>query len=126
VDYFRKVAEHADAPVCECGAKMRQLITATHIQPDIPEYTSPIDGRVIRGRRARKYDLERSNSREYEGLEAEQKEAARIRAHKEKQIEAKVDETLQRTITDLDASNRLTRTGERSDQSYTPENARTY
>jgi hypothetical protein len=70
--------------------------------------------------------LRRNDCREYEGTGAEQKEAARIRAHKEKQIEAKVDETLHKTITDLDASNRLTRTGERSDQPYTPENARTY
>lgn len=28
---------------------------------DLPEYQSPIDGRVISGRRARKYDLEKNN-----------------------------------------------------------------
>ena len=28
---------------------------------DLPEYRSPIDGSLISGRRARKYDLERSN-----------------------------------------------------------------
>lgn len=126
-DYFQSVSNHAKSPPCmECGGGTHQILTPTAVHPDIPEYTSPIDGKVIRGRRARRYDLERSGSRPYEGLDAEQREASRIRAHKAKQIERKVDEQLERTITDLDHSNRLTRVGERSDQPYTPEQARTY
>ena len=34
--------------------------------PDTPGYRSPIDGRWIEGRRARRYDLESNNCVEYE------------------------------------------------------------
>jgi len=36
------------------------------IMRDIPEYRSPIDGKLIGSRSQRRYDLERSNSREWD------------------------------------------------------------
>lgn len=36
--------------------------TVPQVIPDIEGYQSPIDGKWIEGRRARRYDLERSNS----------------------------------------------------------------
>ena len=125
--YFRKIDDRHDTPACaECGAPTKQRISAVRGFGDLEPYQSPIDGREVRGRRARRDDLERNNCREYEGLETEQKEAARIRAERQKRLDAKVEAELERTITDLDASNRLTRTGERSDQPYSADNVRTY
>lgn len=126
LDYVRKVADRNDTPMCECGHRMQKIITPTHVQPDLPEYESPIDGRIIRGRRARRYDLERSGSRPYEGLDAEQREAAKRRAENEKRIERQLDESLGHTITDLDASNRLTRVSDRNDPLPDTTGLRTY
>lgn len=36
-------------------------IQAPRVMPDIEPYVSPIDGSVIGGRRARRYDLEKNN-----------------------------------------------------------------
>lgn len=45
---------------------------------DLPGYESPIDGRWVEGRKARREDLRRSNSRPWEGIDQERKEADRI------------------------------------------------
>lgn len=57
------------------------------IQPDLPGYESPIDGRWIEGRRARRDDLARNHSRPWEGLEQERKEAAKVRAAQERHLD---------------------------------------
>ncbi len=40
---------------------------SAHVWPDIPAYRSPIDGRVISGRAARREDMIRSGCVEYDG-----------------------------------------------------------
>jgi hypothetical protein len=57
------------------------------IQPDLPGYESPIDGRWIEGRRARRDDLARSNCRPWEGREQEEKEAAKRRSENERRLD---------------------------------------
>lgn len=58
------------------------------IQDDLPGYESPIDGRWVEGRKARREDLRRSNCRPYEGREQEQKEAAKANAAKERHLDS--------------------------------------
>lgn len=116
-DYFETVENHANSPACDkCGGTTRQRLTGGFIRPDIPEYISPATGKLIRGRRQRQYDLESSGSREYEGFETESREAAKRRKEIEAREDKKLDETVHRVISDLDASNRLTRKGSRDDQ----------
>jgi hypothetical protein len=55
----------------------KQEALAPVVWDDLPAYESPIDGRVIEGRRQRRNDLARSNCRPYEGKEQELKEARR-------------------------------------------------
>ncbi len=57
------------------------------IQPDLPGYESPIDGRWIEGRKARREDLKRNRCRPYEGREQEAKEAAKIQAERERKLD---------------------------------------
>lgn len=57
------------------------------IQADLPGYESPIDGRWIEGRKARRNDLARSNCRPWEGREQEEKVAAKARAEKERKLD---------------------------------------
>lgn len=67
------------------------LYTPTAVAPavwnDLPAYESPVDGQVVDGRRQRRNDLARTNSRPYEGREQEEKEAAKIRAAREGQLD---------------------------------------
>ena len=51
------------------------------IIPDTPGYVSPVTGLWVEGRKQRKADLERSGARPWEGLEAEKKEAARMKEY---------------------------------------------
>lgn len=126
-DYFQVVAKHDQSPPCNaCDGPTKQIITTTFIQTDLPAYQSPIDGREVRGRKARREDLKRNGCRPYEGREVEEKEAARRRNYKQEKIEKAVDDQLERTITDLDASNRLDRVGDRSNDPFIPDDMRTY
>ena len=52
--------------------------------PDLPGYQSPVSGKWIDGRKARRDDLARTNSRPWEGLEQEKKEAAKHAAERER------------------------------------------
>lgn len=125
--YFRTVDKHKDSPACEeCGGETRQRITPVRGFGDIEEYVSPVTGKLIRGRRQRQYDLESNNCRPYEGTDVEVREAAKRRKELAAKEEKQLDETIQRTITDLDASNRLTRTGPRDEPLPDLSNVRTY
>jgi hypothetical protein len=57
------------------------------IQPDLPGYESPVTGKWVEGRKARREDLLRTGCRPYEGREQEQKEAAKVQAANERQLD---------------------------------------
>lgn len=64
----------------------------THfVQPDTPDYVSPVSGLVVSGRRQRRNDLARTGSRPWEGMQAERKEADRQRAYFEQKQERRLD-----------------------------------
>jgi hypothetical protein len=65
----------------------RQQALSAVVWDDLPAYESPVDGRLIDGRRARRNDLARTGSRPYEGREQEEREAARIRAGREREMD---------------------------------------
>lgn len=66
-DAYRTVETRAEAPEC-CG-EMRQIIAPAYIAPDLPEYTSPITGKPVCGRKQRREDLKRSGCREVDPSE---------------------------------------------------------
>ncbi len=65
----------------------RQESLAPAVWNDLPAYESPIDGRVVDGRRQRRNDLARSGCRPYEGREQEDKQAAKIRAEHDRKAD---------------------------------------
>ena len=69
---------------------------APRIHADLPDYQSPIDGRIVHGRKGRREDLKRTRSRPWEGREQEEKEAARQRAYNEQRDDARLDEHARR------------------------------
>ncbi len=71
----------------EVGLTPPRESVAPAVWDDLPAYESPIDGRVVDGRRQRRYDLERSHSRPYEGREQEVREANKVRAEQERKTD---------------------------------------
>lgn len=65
----------------------RRAAALHFIQPDLPAYESPITGQVIEGRKARREDLRRHGCRPYEGRDQEEKEAAKVRAARERDLD---------------------------------------
>lgn len=87
-DRYLPLARYAEAQTCECGAASEKRITAPLVVCDLPGYQSPVDGRWIEGRRARREDLARNNCVPYEPS---------MKAAHMKRIE-KADEKLERDI----------------------------
>jgi hypothetical protein len=75
------------------------------IHRDYEPYQSIIDDTVVSGRRQRRYDMERSGSRPYEGREIEQQEADRFRKYKEEKFERTLEQSLRETANDLKYKN---------------------
>ena len=62
------------------------------IVPDLPSYTSPIDGKWVDGRAQRREDLKRAGCREYDPSEKKHVEQARAQA------DAKLEANINRTV----------------------------
>lgn len=106
-NYERKFCKMADLPlpqICECGRDMQRRILAPMVQGDIPAYESPVDGRYISGRAARRDDLLRHNCVEYEPSLGEHQR--RRTAESEQKLEDAVEETLDSEITRMPARKR--------------------
>jgi hypothetical protein len=59
---------------------------APMVMPDLPGYQSPVTGLWVEGRKQRREDLKRTNSRPFEGIEQERKEAQRRVAYQEQRF----------------------------------------
>lgn len=95
-DYIKPASQYLNTPEC-CGQKTEKVIlTAPYGVVDIPAYQSPVTGRWINSRRERNEDLKRTDSRPWEGMEQEQKEAARRAAYDEQ----KQDKAIEKSVVD--------------------------
>jgi hypothetical protein len=72
-----------------------------YVMGDLPDYESPVDGRIVHGRKGRREDLKRTGSRPWEGMDTEKKEAARARAYDEAKADAKLHEAAARSWANL-------------------------
>lgn len=81
----RYVYDPARKELVETAARRSQALH--FIQDDLPGYESPVSGAWIEGRKARREDLLRTNSRPWEGMDQERKEAAKIVAERERKLD---------------------------------------
>jgi hypothetical protein len=95
----RYVYDPTTKEMVEVGA--RRSAALHFIQPDLPGYESPIDGRWVEGRRARRDDLKRSNSRPYEGFAQEKREADKVRAQATERLNSMANERVERAWAQL-------------------------
>ena len=68
---------------------------------DLPDYTSPVDDRVVHGRKGRREDLKRSGCRPYEGRASEAKEAERQKGYIEKAQDHRIEEAARHAYAQL-------------------------
>lgn len=108
---FRKIAERDTPELCHnhlgrspLGYEfMRRIVEAPAVQADIGGYTSPIDGRWIEGKAARKEDLKRNNCRPWEGMASEKKEAIKRSDAASKDYEKGVEAAVYNTFNNMSA-----------------------
>ena len=93
--------EQAEQAWAEKVAMHRGEYKSADTLGDIPGYVSPVTGKWIEGKRARRDDLARSGSRPWEGMEQEQKEAQRRKADEIRKADAKVHEAVARAFYSL-------------------------
>jgi hypothetical protein len=101
---FMPLALYRNTVLHECAGLGTKVILPPMIHGDLPAYESPIDGRLIEGRRARQEDLRRNNCRPYETGEKEQNERARVQANE--RLERRIDETIEQAVLTMPARKR--------------------
>lgn len=84
----------------------RQAPRGTLLMTDLPDYVSPVTGKVVSGRKQRREDLKRTGSRPYEGREQEDKVAAKYRAEQQQKFEARIENTAREVFHQLPPSKR--------------------
>jgi predicted nucleic acid-binding Zn ribbon protein len=101
---YLPLADYAAAQTCECGAASTKQLCAPLVVADLPGYQSPVDGRWVEGRKARREDLARNNCVPYEpSMKAEH--AKRIE-RSNAAIDRKVDEHVEAEISRMPARKR--------------------
>lgn len=81
------------------GVGQKVILHAPRVFGDYEGYLSPSTGRWVEGRRQREDDLRRSGCRPYEAGEREA--AQKVVDARERQLDAAIDEAVDRTLSDL-------------------------
>lgn len=71
------------------------------VMGEIPDYTSPVDGKVISGRAQRREDMRRNGCRPWEGRDQEVKEAQRQKQYQDQHLEQRLHENVMRSYHEL-------------------------
>lgn len=101
---FLPLADYASPQTCECGKAAQKQLCAPLVVADLPGYQSPVDGRWIEGRKARREDLARNNCVPYEpSMKSEQQ---RRLARSNAEIDKKVDEHVEAEVAKMPARKR--------------------
>jgi hypothetical protein len=79
----------------------------THfVMGDLPDYESPIDGKVVHGRKGRREDFRRTNTRPWEGMAEERKESARRKHYEDARQDAGIESAARRAYAQLSPQQR--------------------
>lgn len=103
-DRYLPLAEYAQPQTCDCGAESVKQICAPLVVADLPGYQSPVDGRWIEGRKARREDLARNNCVPYEPSMKQEHMKRLERSNAD--LDKKVDEHVESEISKMPARKR--------------------
>ena len=87
----RYVYDPRTKEMVEIDANARTEQRAPMVVPDLPGYVSPVTGLWVEGRKQRREDLKRTNSRPWEGLQQERAEAARRERYDEQRRDQRLE-----------------------------------
>lgn len=100
VEKFLKVADYREIQFCDtCRSKMQKILKPTTIRGDYPDYTCPITGRVISGRKQHEENLRRHGCRVLESGEKEL--AEKFRQQQDKELDASIEQSVERGISQM-------------------------
>lgn len=109
-DRVLRLAAYDEPQTCSCGQPAMRLVSAAYVAPDLPDYRSPVDGRLVSGRKARRDDLARNGCVEFEpSLRGEIDKRVRT---EEAQLERAIEETVEREIHEMPVRKREALIGE--------------
>lgn len=102
VEIIHPILELDNKRRCEvCGGGLKRNLCPTLIQMDYPGYVCPISNRWIEGKAAHRENLKKHGCRIYEAGETEQ--VIKRKQEAEKEFEAKLDDSIGRTIQSMSA-----------------------
>lgn len=101
---FVKLADFDVMQLCECGAGAKRKISAPAVRVDLPTYVSPVTGKLVDGRRARRDDLARAGCVEYDP--DRESDITRAREASEQSLERAVEETVESELSRMPARKR--------------------
>lgn len=78
-----------------------QRVKTHFVLPDLPDYESPVDGKVVHGRKGRREDFRRTGTRPWEGMAEEKREAARRKAYDEARQDRSLEAAARRAYAQL-------------------------
>lgn len=92
---FRQIKVNGEWLLVDASTYQESDINAPFVMGDTPDYTSPIDGRLISGRKQRREDLKRHGCVEYDpGIKDD---AKRIKKQRDQRLERSVKECMDKT-----------------------------
>lgn len=97
---FKRVVDYLE-PEFHCEQRAIKTLTPALLMTDLPGYTSPVDGRWVEGRAARREDLKRNGCREYDP--SERVNFIKDRELAEEKFDREVDATLDAQIATMPA-----------------------
>lgn len=104
-DAYRNVSGRHDSPIC-CEAATNLCIVAPAVAADLPGYESPVTGKWVEGKSARREDLRRSGCRPYESPADERAEAQRQRNYSDAKLDRSLHDAVARQFYSLPESKR--------------------
>jgi hypothetical protein len=105
-DYYQTINDRHVTPWC-CGVQTEKVILRpAAVHGDLPAYQSPIDGKLVHGRKQRLEDMKRNGCRPWEGLDQEKKEAAKQEKYADQKLDASLTKTAAETFYQLPPSKR--------------------
>lgn len=88
-----------------CGEKTdKRILSSPAGIVDIPAYQSPASGKWITSRAERREDFKRTQTREWEGMDSEKREAERQKKYQEEAQDKALDHTVRQAWADLPPS----------------------
>ena len=90
-DAYLPLSRYDEPQTCECGKRAQKVLGLNYIQAAFDPYVSPASGKVINGPRARRYDMDSTNTRPWEGLQSELKEADKRKNYADQKLEKTIE-----------------------------------